>query len=366
MRIRRLDPQSQLSICCDMQARLAEAEGEIATGSAPSSPCALLIDWWLQVEECFSLSASPFSLTYTDDDGEEFSIRSENDLTEAIAYFVSGDDSASIRSGVSRSFKAVTFSSQKVILRLDVVVEYDGPSLSDTSSISSFSTGEGTQYDDESTRSGTDYSWRSSRHDYSHSVNGSHQTFDQDPDETATAHGVGSSARRANSALSSVDPVTNLRSSASHLTLNSHRDTNESGSSTNDHRSNLTTPARHLDAPAGTHRPRHSLVGTDRSDRPLSVAQGSPSTTQTTQRPILTGPESAPAPVLLTHSELGHRWLAEQSHLANSRWIGRINASAPSARSSRSARDDEEGDESDEESQDDFALVKDAKGSELL
>jgi hypothetical protein len=249
-----------------------------------------------------------------------------------------------------------------VILRLDVVVEYDGPSLSDTSSISSFSTGEGTQYDDESARSGTDYSWRSSRHDYSYSTNGSHQTFDQDPDETATAHGVGSSARRTNPALSSVDPVADLRSSASHLTLNSHRDINESGSSTKDHRSNLGPPARHLDAPAGTHSPPHSVVGTDRSNRSLSVAQDPSSS----HRPILTGPDSAPAPVLLTHSELGHRWLAEQSHLANSRWIGRINGSAPSARSSRSARDDEEGDESDEESQDDFALVKDAKGSELI
>lgn len=90
-----------------------------------------------QVEECFSLSAWPFYLSYIDDDGEEFSVRTEDDLTEAIAYFVSGDDDHS--SLYSRS-QGISIAPSKITLRLDVVVEYDGPSLSDTSSIASYPT----------------------------------------------------------------------------------------------------------------------------------------------------------------------------------------------------------------------------------
>ncbi|KAG6853895.1 hypothetical protein C0991_000360 [Blastosporella zonata] len=87
----------------------------------------------LKVEQCYSLSSNSFAITYKDDDGEISTISGENDLTEAIQYFQAGDDpplssAASILSGRS-------FGSRKVTLRVQITVEYDGPSLSDTSSL---------------------------------------------------------------------------------------------------------------------------------------------------------------------------------------------------------------------------------------
>lgn len=69
-------------------------------------------------------------------------MRTEADLTDAIAYFVSGDDDHS--SLYSRS--GINIPPSKITLRLDVVVEYDGPSLSDTSSIASFPTSDGSSF----------------------------------------------------------------------------------------------------------------------------------------------------------------------------------------------------------------------------
>lgn len=82
-----------------------------------------------------------------------------------------------------------------------------------------------------------------------------------------------------------------------------------------------------------------------------------------TQPPIaqqsLTGPDSAIAPSLLTHSELGTRWLREQSNLA-ARKIG------PGTKSRKSTRydSDDESMASDDERSGDFALVRDARGRE--
>ncbi|KAG6833242.1 hypothetical protein H0H87_009863 [Tephrocybe sp. NHM501043] len=86
-----------------------------------------------KVEQCYSLSSSSFAITYKDDDGEITTIAGENDLTEAIQYFQAGDDpplssAASILSGRS-------FGSRKVTLKVQITVDYDGPSLSDTSSL---------------------------------------------------------------------------------------------------------------------------------------------------------------------------------------------------------------------------------------
>lgn len=93
-----------------------------------------------RVEQCFSLYASSFLISYKDDDGEVTDITCEDDLTEAIQYFHLGDDlgpassGASTYSGRSSSSGA---SSRKITLRVDVQVDYDGPSLSDTASLSS-------------------------------------------------------------------------------------------------------------------------------------------------------------------------------------------------------------------------------------
>lgn len=76
-------------------------------------------------------------------------------------------------------------------------------------------------------------------------------------------------------------------------------------------------------------------------------------------QPPLTGPDSASAPSLLTHSELGTRWLREQSNLA-ARKIG------PSIKSKKSTTYDSDDDStaSGDERSGDFALVRDARGRE--
>ncbi|KAF8906206.1 hypothetical protein CPB84DRAFT_1770225 [Gymnopilus junonius] len=86
-----------------------------------------------KVEQCFSLYATAYAVSYKDDDGEITTITTDTDLYEAIQYFQAGDDApissaASILSG--RSFGA-----RKITLRVDITVDYDGPSLSDTSSL---------------------------------------------------------------------------------------------------------------------------------------------------------------------------------------------------------------------------------------
>ncbi|KAH0582797.1 hypothetical protein H2248_010706 [Termitomyces sp. 'cryptogamus'] len=86
-----------------------------------------------KVEQCYSLSSTSFAITYKDDDGEITTIASDTDLAEAIQYFHVGDDvplssATSILSGRS-------FGSRKVTLKVQITVDYDGPSLSDTSSL---------------------------------------------------------------------------------------------------------------------------------------------------------------------------------------------------------------------------------------
>ena len=90
---------------------------------------------FFQVEQCFSLYATSYAIAYKDDDGEITNISTDDDLVEAIQYFQAGDDAplssaASILSG--RSFGA-----RKITLRVNITVDYDGPSLSDTSSLAS-------------------------------------------------------------------------------------------------------------------------------------------------------------------------------------------------------------------------------------
>lgn len=87
------------------------------------------------MEECFSLSATSYVISYKDDDGEITNVATDADLIEAIQYFQAGDDApissaASILSG--RSFGA-----RKITVRVTIQVDYDGPSLSDTSSLAS-------------------------------------------------------------------------------------------------------------------------------------------------------------------------------------------------------------------------------------
>jgi hypothetical protein len=199
-------------------------------------------------------------LAYTDDDGETFYIKHEQDLTEAIEYFTSGED----------EFNSVT-------LRLDVLVEYDGPSLSDTSSVLSF----GTQF--ESRDSESQGSWGSSAYTRS-------RQSDTRPLRDPLAEDY-----------ESPRPVARTR--------------------------RLSTSSQDT-----FHAPSY--------EPPL---------------PPLTGPESEVAPSLLTHSELGSRWLREQSNLTR-RNVG--------VRQGARRRDSDEESSFDRDSQGDFDLVKDDNGRE--
>ena len=87
------------------------------------------------MEQSFSLSATAFTIAYQDDDGEVTEITNDYDLSEAIQYFQAGGDIHS-SSGMSIA-SGRSGSSRKITLRVRITVDYDGPSLSDTASLSS-------------------------------------------------------------------------------------------------------------------------------------------------------------------------------------------------------------------------------------
>jgi hypothetical protein len=82
------------------------------------------------------LNATSFTIAYTDDDGEVSDITTDTDLTEAIQYFQAGSDDPPLSSAAS-ILSGRSFGSRKITLRVHVTVDYDGPSLSDTSSLAS-------------------------------------------------------------------------------------------------------------------------------------------------------------------------------------------------------------------------------------
>jgi hypothetical protein len=89
-----------------------------------------------QVEQCFSLYATSYAIAYKDDDGEVTDITTDSDLTEAIQYFQAGSDDPPISSAAS-ILSGRSFGNRKITLRVHITVDYDGPSLSDTSSLAS-------------------------------------------------------------------------------------------------------------------------------------------------------------------------------------------------------------------------------------
>ncbi|KAJ9109887.1 hypothetical protein QFC19_001867 [Naganishia cerealis] len=118
----------------------------------PSAAKCRLNALFARITESFSLGASSFHIAYTDEDGEDFDIVSEADLTEAVSYFSSGLDPEDYGTSVgaptlysadwnnpARDHSTLPIfqpsSRNKIVLRVHVVVEYDGPSLSDTASI---------------------------------------------------------------------------------------------------------------------------------------------------------------------------------------------------------------------------------------
>ena len=90
-----------------------------------------------QVEESFSLSPASYAITYTDDDGEVTMITTEGDLTEAIRYFHPGTTDDPPLSSAASILSGRSFGRSKITLRVKITIDYDGPSLSDTSSLAS-------------------------------------------------------------------------------------------------------------------------------------------------------------------------------------------------------------------------------------
>lgn len=91
----------------------------------------------LQVEQCFSLSQTSYAIAYTDDDGETTVITTEGDLTEAIRYFFPGASDDPPLSSAASILSGRSFGRGKITLRVKITIDYDGPSLSDTSSLAS-------------------------------------------------------------------------------------------------------------------------------------------------------------------------------------------------------------------------------------
>lgn len=273
-----------------------------------------------RASECFHLSALSFHFIYIDDDGEEFDIREEADLTEAILYFEGGGDDASIRSGAQGQLA-------KVQIKVEVVVEYDGPSLSDTSSLRSYSD-EGLDGEGEGEEWGSSY--------YTESWGSSISGLSTRPSER--------------------DRRTYEESTAGPSRYMEGRDQVYNGV-----RQTQLDPDYGDDEVTEYAGARDEQAGLSMYD--LSLADGPQ---QSTLRPLppLTGPDSAPAPALLTHSELGSRWLKEQKDLAK-RKLPRLVHGAPSTghRGSRIWDSDSDSLGSDERVGD-IALVKDERGRE--
>lgn len=317
-----------------------------------------------QVEECFSLSQWPFYLAYVDDDGEEYPIKSEADLTEAIAYFVSGDDDHSIRTGTGSNGPGarLAYPAQKITMRVEVVVEYDGPSLSDTSSIASLSSSEN--------------SWVSgSRSGYTRSTGSgsgapSFVSRDSVSARDAYSHDASSVAYSTGSRLAS-SYTASVRDSALDRTYSpGFPDPQPPQSPFNDSMAALRLsqpPDFYIPSSSGdaaSRRPMLAPPSASSAQRHLRLAPSGPSPSTLSSNSPISPSETAipqkdatpqPPPSLLTQSELGSRWLREQSQLASR---------APQFRSVRRYDSDNES-LSDDEDIGDIALVRDERGREF-
>lgn len=90
------------------------------------------------MEKCFSLYQTGYDIVWTDDEGDKCSIREDSDLDEAISYFGSEGAEPPGPSNMSVSSSGRSSSgSRKITIYVDICIDYDGPSLSETSSIAS-------------------------------------------------------------------------------------------------------------------------------------------------------------------------------------------------------------------------------------
>ncbi|KAH9056729.1 hypothetical protein EDB87DRAFT_1779625 [Lactarius vividus] len=122
-------PDKPLVVKCDYNAR----RQKLSFTSARSCSYHGLKE---KIEKHFALSAQHFTIQWKDHDGEQNYIQDEVSLDEAIEYYHSGDE-GSVRSSGSAFASRSSSRHHKITMFVQVRVEYDGPSLSDTSSLAS-------------------------------------------------------------------------------------------------------------------------------------------------------------------------------------------------------------------------------------
>ncbi|BEJ13657.1 hypothetical protein CspHIS471_0308310 [Cutaneotrichosporon sp. HIS471] len=287
----------------------------------PSAKTCRLESLRSRVEEAFSLSQYPFYLVYTDDDGEEYPIKSEADFTEAIGYFVSGDDDHSIRG----SDRGIAFPAQKITMRVEVVVEYDGPSLSDTSSIASLSlsmssesgwsgvTRSSVRSGSASfvSREGTD-SWSVVSRDRGVLADaGLNTSYGSSATAAASSSSLGHRTYSLGFAEPPVDAMAAVRVSTTGGSFHIPPAPEPNPSA----RRRPMLSSHSANGSSSLLRPTSSSVSPS-AVSPLTVSPISPISAAETAMPLREGPPPPP-PSMLSQSELGSRWLREQSQLAS-------------------------------------------------
>ncbi|GMK56642.1 hypothetical protein CspeluHIS016_0304820 [Cutaneotrichosporon spelunceum] len=307
----------------------------------------------MPVEEAFSLTQYPFYLAYTDDDGEEYPIKNEADLTEAIGYFASGDDDRSIRD----SDRGIALPVQKITMRVEVVVEYDGPSLSDTSSIASLSLSSESGWSGVTrssarsgsasfvSREGTD-SWSVVSRDRGVRAHaGLNTSYGSSAAAAASSSSLGHRTYSLGFADPPVDAMAGMRVSMAGgpFLIPPAPEPNPSArmrpmlaSHFNNGGTSLLRPISSSSSPSGV--------------SPLTISPIPPTSPAETAMPLKDGP-APPPPSMLSQSELGSRWLREQSQLG----------SRVPVRAVRRYDSDNES-LSDEEDIGELALVRDERG----
>ncbi|GHJ88425.1 hypothetical protein NliqN6_4827 [Naganishia liquefaciens] len=367
----------------------------------PSASRCRLNAVFARIAESFALGASSFHIAYRDEDGEDYDIVSEADLTEAVAYFSSGfdaeDHGTSLGAptlysadwnhqanggGTDNHLPVFHPSSRnKVVLRVHVVVEYDGPSLSDTASFIESATDEELwdegQYTSQSGYNESDSDYSSAARGVARLRQGSQPSFSTDDfsSDAQSSRGTGNALVNRQSGSSA-----QWRSRLSTSTLNL--------SSDNDPESRYDLGLR--ESYYGRRENQHGASGTRQDparygrqsteDHPLrqdAIGKRSPFAPQTSQisleRSLFSSTASSLGPPnrtggsaqsSLASSELGARWIREQTERVR-RKLGP--ASSFGGSTARSSMRGEEGSDDDEasvysEGRGNLELVRESNG----
>jgi hypothetical protein len=330
-----------------------------------------------QISQTFSLATtSAFHIAYHDDEeGDDCLVQTEDELTDAIWYFMSGSDEDDITNGNGHRSKSnstnVAVPKRCITLQFQVVFEYNGPSLSDTSSLAG-SLPDLDDLDLEDEYASSAYTSSSSAISGTTSGRGgsgwngyrTRRVRDEiiaEESESSLSHSQGSIR-----GTSSIDLERPDEETRSHRTV-SFRETNSSLDLSLNPDSNLT--------PATSGRPRDLAIQT-RSASPYDHSHQhnpfDPLSNQSLYRP---GRPASISSSSITSSELGARWIEEQKARV-ARKIGSRSSSSGSRSGSgsgserrmsrRSESEDEQGQVGTEyeEGKGTLALKVDGRGSE--